>query len=513
LPSIFAGGGRNTVARPSDINEQECADGENFDLRLGDSAFRPRKPFDKIATATNSGPIRGIAQLVRADNTTSTLVQAGDTVFEWDLGTTFTSKATISASSRLRGARDQNFTLGGTVIITDLEKQTEVSTWDGTTFATLVHDLGGSFFAKYAVVTNERVFYANITAGISIPHMVVGSGLLDPGDLTVADRPSSSLSGADPFFLLTLDLKPINGLVSAFGIIAFSTQNGKIYQLSGSSAQDFAVIDLFSGSNASGDEAMVNIGNDVLIGRRSAIDTLRSINTFQDVKTDDVSRWISDEIEPQTEWRIVYESNRQRAFCFPSEGQLVHVLHKPLFDAGGISPWSKWTTKHAIGFNPETVVTILGPDGIPTVYMGDSTGNLYRFDGTGAQDGGSEDITSFRLSPMVKGDPSGTVRELSGYIDYTRPTATLDIDLEVQWLDGDDQTTTTALPAETIGQVYGGGDVFYGGDFHYGAKGTGRQHRQRWDAAGNGHGFQIRSSVTAAQDFSVDEIFFEEAKA
>ncbi len=507
MPSIFAGGGRNTVARPSDINEQECSDGENFDLRLGDSTLRPRKPFDLVATATNAGAIRGIVQLVRKDGTTSTLVQAGDTVYEWDLGTTFTSRATISSSSRLRGV---TFSLGGYVLITDLEKQTPVSTWDGTTFATLPHDLGGSFYAKYAVITNERAFYANVTAGIDVPHMVVGSGLLSPGNLTVADRPSSSLSGADPFFLLTLDLKPINGLVSAFGLVVFSTREGKIYQLSGTSARDFAVLDLFQGSNASGDEAMVNIGNDVLIGRRSAIDSLKSINTFQDVQTDDISRWISNEIEENTEWTIVYESTRQRAFCFPSGEQFVHVLHKPLLDAGGISPWSKWTTKHALGFKPETAVAILN-EGISTVYMGDSTGNIYRIDGIGSQDGGTEDISMFRLSSVVKS--AEPITEIKGYVDYQRPTATMDFGIEVQWNGAavSDQSRTISLPAETIGEVYGG-EVYYGGTFGYGAARTERSHRQWFKAAGSGNSVQIRSSATAAQDFAIDEIFFEEAR-
>jgi len=509
MASLLFGGGRNTVARPSDVNPQECTDGENFDLQVGDSSFRPRKPFDLVATATNGSPIRGFAQLVRPNGLTSTLIQAGDTMYEWDLGSTFTSRGTVSASSRLRGGLDQNFNPNSTVIITDLEKQTVVSTWDGTTFQALNHDLGGNFYAKYAVVAKERVFYANVKAGIDIPHMIVGSGLLDPADLTVNDRPSSFLSAADPFYLVGLDLKPINGLTEAFGRLVFSTKFGRILELIGNNAQDFTVENLFFGSNAYGDEAMTNIGNDVLIGRQGALDSLRSIETFADVKTDDVSLWIADEISNSTEWTIVYDRGTQKAFCFPKGERLVHVLHKPILDEGRFSPWSKWTTDHALGFNPQTAFTIIGPEGLPAVYMGDENGNIYRIDGSGSQDAGANDIVTWRESALLKVIDEPT-DDINGWVDYVRPESDLTLTLTHKYAGRtvDNQEQTLTLPAELIGEVYAG-TAYYGGTFYYGAENTGRLHRQWFQPAGDGSAAQIRTSVTDSQDFRIDEILYE----
>ena len=77
-------GGRNRRSRTIDIDHSECAEGKNFDIDLEFAGLRPRRPFDLIATATNAGSINGYAQLIKQDGSLSTLIQAGDTVYEWD---------------------------------------------------------------------------------------------------------------------------------------------------------------------------------------------------------------------------------------------------------------------------------------------------------------------------------------------------------------------------------------------------------------------------------------------
>ena len=114
------GGGVVTVASEDEIKERECASGQNILMQLDMSHYKPRKPFQKMGTATNGANIMGYAQLVKQDNTSSTLIQAGDTVYEWDGAGTFTSRGTVDAGAKLRGPLSANWTLEDKVLITDL---------------------------------------------------------------------------------------------------------------------------------------------------------------------------------------------------------------------------------------------------------------------------------------------------------------------------------------------------------------------------------------------------------
>ena len=92
------------------------------------------------------------------------LVQAGDTVYEWD-GTTFASKGTVNALSRLRGHTWHNWQLDpAVVLITDIELQDVVMQWDGTTLSDVAFtDENGAsytpFKAKYCLIQDERAAY------------------------------------------------------------------------------------------------------------------------------------------------------------------------------------------------------------------------------------------------------------------------------------------------------------------------------------------------------------------
>lgn len=502
--SILFGGGRNTQARSADIHPQECTDGENFDLVQFDSAFKVRKPFDLKGTAPNAAEIRGFAQLVKADGTVSTLVQAGTVVYEWDFGSTFTSRGTVAAGSRLRGSA--NFALKDQVIITDLNKADVVKIWDGATFRDMPHNLGGGFYAKYCVVDHERAIFANVKSGIDTPHVLLGSKGGDNEMLTVTDRPSSALSNDDPWFIPVANFRPINGLVPGIGTdasLVLSAENGRIHKLTGTSAQDFAILPFFVSSAAAGDEALVNTRNDVVYGRPGAIESLTGVQQFGDVKTDDLSRWI--DVKDVASWRIIYEPLNQRLLCFPKDGSSVHVLHKEILNAP-VSPWSEWTTTHALAFQPSTVFNLRTPDGIERVFMGDTSGNIYQIDGDGTQDGGTATVSAFRISQLTKS--RGDISNITGYVDYIKnhEAHTIDLQFRFSGITQSDQDETIAVPALTTSAVYGTTSV-YGTTGTYGAAFKKRPGRQGFSVSGSSNGLQVKSTLSGTAE--LDEIWYE----
>src|SRR4030067_3214580 len=119
--------------------DQECIEGYNFEFGPPDTHFRPRKPFDKLGTATNALSINGFIQLIKSDDTETTLIQAGDTIYQCDGTTDFTSRGTVNLNSRLRGT---TWNLGGDAGITDLARATVIKKLDGTTFSHLTTGLG-----------------------------------------------------------------------------------------------------------------------------------------------------------------------------------------------------------------------------------------------------------------------------------------------------------------------------------------------------------------------------------
>jgi len=455
---LLFGAGRNTQARTEDVADTECADGENFDVTLSDAGFQPRLAFDKVATATNTGSIRGYAQLTKQDGTLSTLIQAGSTVYEWD-GTSggFTSVGSCNANSRLRGPESANFTLSDVVIITDLQKQTVVKTWDGTNFSTMTTGLGADFFAKYCLVQNERAIFGNVKSGTDTPHLIAASEVEDNTNLSLSSKPASGATAADPWYLPVQDLKPINGLFDAFGVLGISTEKGRLWKLSGQDKTDFAIQSLYRGSAAAGDEAVSNAGNDVIYGRVGVIESLAATESFGDVQTDDLSRWIKPEVEDITDWTVVYDQRLQKIYCFPDGVGEVHVLNKNLLGSG-LSPWTKYTTNDPLDFQPVTAWCMKHPtSGIDFVYMGDSTGNIYQMEGSGGQDGGTANISAWRRSRLFKSSLDG-VSNVTGFVDYLKNTAAHDLILtfEHQGTNILDQSVTVSIPALTTGAVYGG---------------------------------------------------------
>lgn len=516
---IRFGGGVHSRASEDEINPRECADGQNFQLDQEDTFFKPRDPFDLEGTTPNGAEIRGLGQLETSDGTISTLVQAGDTVYEWD-GVSFTFVATVSTSANLRGTLGQNWQLDDVLLITDMNLVEPVKQWDGTTFQDIVHNLTGTFLAKYCFVSNERAFFGNIISnGVAVPHMLVGSKRSDYLTLSISDRPSSSLSEEDPFFLLTPDLRPINGLVEAFQQIVISSLRGSIWILTGGSAKDFAIDDLYPRSGAVADESMAYVGNDILYGRQGRIESVLATQKFADVQADDITVPIKDKVNAFKAWRTIYNSRLQRVYFFPDAENEVWVYHKDI--AGdrpetirisgspkNLSAWSKWVTQHQSNFTPTAVMNFFDPvDGLEYVWMGDSLGNLYKLEGTKNQgDANSAEIATERLSALYRMPADTQAFDIEGWINYRKDrAATVTMTFEYAGRNVFNEAVTITIPAVTNRPTYGG-TTYYGGSDFYGAPFAERITRQEFGPAGRGDLFQVRLRIESSETFEIQEV-------
>jgi hypothetical protein len=505
------GGGINSSASEDEIQDTECSFGQNFTLDVQNREFRPRKPFELVATATNEGPIRGFAQLLKRDGSTSTLVQAGTKVYEWDgtpTGFTDTS-VTVSATARLRGHLWHNYTLDEVVLITDLSLEENVMQWDGTTLADVTFTGASNFKARYCFVDQERAFYANIFENATaVPHMIVASEIEDYNTVSVVTRPDGSLNEADPIYLLTPDLRPVNALVNAFGKIVLSSREGSIFMVSGSSAKDYSVDSLYPRSFASGLESMAFIGNDIAYGRPGRIESLLSTDRFGNVETDDLSLEISNLIENEKEWQVVYNGRLDRAYFFPSETNRIWVLHKSLIDSD-VSPWSLWTTQSGVSLSPSAAMSFLDPQtGLEHVWFGDTDGNIYRLDGVASGlDAGIATINCTRTSKLLPMNLDTEATYVEGYIKYRRQAAA-SVGMNFLW--GGQSLSTSSVVVDIPapgGRVTYGGDFYYADGNYYGSTFSARIVRQKFGGSGRGTDLQIETSVDSGADFAINEIF------
>jgi len=507
------GGGLHTRAGEDTIDETECVAGENFRLDLENNDFRRREAFDLVGMAPNGGRINGFAQLIKADGTKSTLVQSGTKVYEWD-GTEngFTDTGvTVNASARLRGNPfTQYWALDDLVIITDLGLVEGVKTWDGTTLSNMTHNLGGTFIAKYGFVSNERAFFANVISNsTATPHMIVGSTRSDNEVLSVSDRPSSALSAEDPFFLLSPDLKPINGLVEAFGFTTFSTEDGSIFNLSGGDATDFAIGELYPGSAASGDESMAFVGDDIWYGRRGRIESLRATNAYGDVEPYDPSVPIQDQIVGKSGWVVLFNSQLQRVYVMHDDQGELYAYYKPMRESGK-SGWIKYTTNHSSGFNWTAQMPMLSPaqtDDSEGVYFGDATGNIYLLEGSGtAGDGGTADITASRTSKLYSMPLDAGSYQIEGWLKYHKSEAAT---VDITFLHSGEQVFDAPISidiAAPSGAAHFGGTNYFGGEVFFGVLGEDRVTREVFAAPSGSNEIQIKTEISGTSTFRINDV-------
>lgn len=512
--TIKFGGGLHTRASEDEIDPREAAGGRNFLLDLQNRELRRRPPFDFIAKVPNASEIRGGATRIAADGTVETLFQAGGTVYKWDGATGFSNVGSVNANAKLRGHwAAHNWTLDNKVLITDLAGVETVKEWDGvnlttTAFTNQVSGSFGAFGARYLSVSNERAIFSNITDnGVPFPHMIVGSERGNHNKISVAQRPSSSLGAADPFFLLTPDLRPINGHVEAFGTTILSTERGRLFNLSGQDAKDFNFGEFYAGSAASGNESVVYIGNDVVYGRQGRVESVTDTNRFGDSEADDITAAISDQIEAYTGWRIVYNARLNRVYMFPEGVSEVWVFNTAM-RGGQISPWMRWTTAHPLAFRPTFVMSMLDPaDGLEYVFMGDASGNLFRMEGGGlGGDGGFADISMEWLTRLFSAPLNAEAFDIEGYIKYRRDmAATLTMRFEYAGKTVFNEAITLALLAAT-GTSYFGSNVHFGSNHHFGIPFRGRLVRQSFRPPGQASDLQLRIQIDGASSAGINEI-------
>lgn len=587
MPSLFFGGGLNEQD-DFHVNEQECIEGQNFVLDSQAKTFNPRPPSDLKTTAVNEGAVTGILQLVKRDNTETTLVVAGDTIYTYASPTsTSTVRAPITTGSRLR---DVYWSLDDFLVVTDLDLNEKISKWDGTTYSRLgtniptgsptaitgqitrsasvatvtqsghgysnedliivagadqteyngefeisavttdsfqytvtgtpatpatgsiTFDLGQSVKAKYAVVHLGRVWLFNVDIeGTAFPHVVLVSKFEDPTDYDSGTRNlAGGLTASDPFFMHSPDLKPINGVAKFFDRIVISTENGRLFRLTGADSTDFDWKEFYPGSSALPGESLVNIGNDVAYIRQGGnIDLLGATEQFGDVSADDISRFIPTQASGITSAISVYDQQNQRVLFFT--GDQILVFDKDAFlRNGGLSPWSVWKTLLTGGYTSSAARYLQSPGASTfSVYWGDASGNVYDLNGTGTTgDGGSTNINTFRKTKLITELPSIDKR-LIGRVFYKRRTA-LTLDMEFDWAEEYNKFTCEVPLKATFDstesfEFWGG---FYWGGGHWGGEfqTTKQISTVGFSAIGRGPGFFLKLATTTTGDFLVSQI-------
>lgn len=515
------GGGLNEQLQP-DINEAYSGS-YNFLLRKDTNALIPRPPFDLKGTATNAGDIRGLMQLVKRDGTETTLVQAANAVYLWDGASSFTSKGSPVSTSQLR---DIYWPLDDYLVITDLQKLTPVSQWDGTTFSTLTTGLGTTLYAKYGIVHNGRVWLFNVKTSTDTPHLMVASAFENPKSYDTTQRAFTGTfaTGLEAFYMLTPDLRAINGVAKTLaGDLIISTEEGGLFKLSGTDADTYKFDNFYPGSNAIGSESIVSIGNDIVYMKRGGgIDSLVATQNYGDVAADDLSRWIPTTVSGLTDCISIYDQKDQKVLFFVSNKVL--VLFKDILYGGALvgqkgerarlSPWSVYKTLESSGFNTSAAKYMRMPGTADyTVYFGDSTGRIFDFNGTGVSgDAGSSEIQLVRKSRLVTQDDGiNFIRHITrGTVQYRRlneVSFNVGLDWADEYVESIASLTLKGPPAGDTG-AYWGGEVYWGGSFYWnqGFEFADKISNQNFSTVGRGPGCFITCSSLTSKTYQVDTV-------
>ncbi|MGI9316751.1 MAG: phage head spike fiber domain-containing protein [bacterium] len=424
---------------------------------------------------------------------------------------TFTDVGNVDADSEFHHVA---WDLDERIVIVDRIKENVVLDWDGTTLTTYVHAIGGvtSFYAKYGIVQNGRLVFANITTDATAnPHMLVFSEFenYDNLDTTTRAGDSSFTTGNEPFYILTPDLEPINGLVRFHRSTIISTEGGQLFELVGDDSTNYRFEPFYGGSGAVDADSFVNVGNDVFYMREGGnIESLRSTDTYGDVETDDLSLPIKETTKDLTSIRAVYDQSNQKVLFWTDSSVL--VLFKNLINSDK-SPWSIYKTAHASGFSTKAAVYMELPDSATkTILFGDSLGNIYDLNGEGLLgDGGTEDILTIRKMPLQEFDYENF---LEGRVFYRR-RGECELSLTFEW--GDEKNTTNlVIPLRgKIGasnmNYFGGGltPIYFGGGEYFGeGDPVGNPVSGGFSAIGKGSSVFATLQVDTVETFEIDYI-------
>lgn len=460
MPKLTFGGGLN---EQDDINiaADECISGQNFLLSKAQRSYRPRQPFDKKGTAPNAGDVRGIMQLSKKDGSMTTLVQAGAIVYGVDSSFVFTNMGACTATSKLRG---NTWALDEVMVITDLQKQTVVKQWDGATYSTLVHGIGGvtNLYAKYAVEFNGRMLYLNITTDTTnLPHLIYATAFqtYKSFDTTKRSGDATFTTGNEAFYITTPDLKEINGVAVFYKTLIISTVDGRLFRLTGDDSKTYNFEEFYPGSAAIGDEAIVNTGNDVMFVRRGGhIDFLTATQSYGDVSVADASKWIPTSTASISSCISVYDRTTQRVYFFiPNK---ILVFDKEIYYTGEFSPWSAYTTNMPSNLTCNAAVFLKAPsDGSYTLYFGDNVGNIYDLNGVGTGDAGTYPINTSRKTRLISDEELDELRNRFVARCVYRRRGSMTMQCDIEWED-EGVVTTATIPLKD--PLVTAGTVFYG---------------------------------------------------
>lgn len=501
------GGGINEINDIA-ISKEEAIEGQNFELGLGNTKFRPRAPFDLLDTTPNAGLIHGIHQLLKRDDTKTTLVASGAIMYSWT-GSVFNNEGAIDADSEFFHI---HWKLDQTILIVDRIKENAVLEWDGTTLSNLTHGIVGvtNLYAKYGVVANGRMMLANITTdGTENPHMLLVSAFEDRElyDTTKRSGDGTFTTGNEAFYILTPDFRAINGLIFFKRSVIISTENGQLFELVGDDSTNYRWERFYSGSAAVGNNSFVNAGNDVYYIRQGgAIESLRSTATYGDVGTDDISLQVRDTMKNNLGANIVYDQTNRKIFFFL--GGSVIVLFKDLIGTR-ISPFSIYKTTHGSGYPllSGAAYMELPASTAKTVMFGDGTGNIYDMNGVNLEgDGGTHAIVTTRKMPLLDFDYSSV---LSGRVFY-RKIKQVDLNITFEW--GDEASSTAVIiplkarEGTSVVNYFSDSKYFNNTEYFNEFDADGIPASQGFSAIGKGSTVFITMSVTSDNMFEVDFI-------
>lgn len=506
------GGGINQLSDEL-VNPEECIDGENFALDVESLQFTPRPAFDLKGTATNGRNVDGIMQLVKRDDSETTLVKAGTIIYKWNGSTTWTPVATVATNTLPRG---HYWSLDDVLIITDINKSTVVKQWNGSSLTTMTHAAPGvtNLYAKYGVVWQGRNWLFNIkTDSTDLPHVILASEYENYDAFDTTKTPTSTTLGAGvAFYLTTPDLKAINGVASFYDTLVVSTKEGRLFRITGTDALDYAVEEFYAGSSATGDELIQNIGNDVLYVRKGGkIERLLSTQNYGDAAADEVSRKIPDEVNGITSGIAVYDQLHQRACFFVNNSIL--ILDKHIMETKDVSPWMKWTTQMASNLDVDAALYMKRPGTQNySVYFGGPQGQVYDMNGTGTGDAGTTLVRTYRKTKLISELPSYD-ENVMGRITYRR-TGSCTLEMTWEWTD-EYSDSTNAVPLKdqitlagtnfwnsTANPTYWGGSTYWntGGIF------TPRVSTAGFSAIGKGPSFFLTLTLNTTVSFEILKI-------
>ena len=380
---------------------------------------------------------------------------------------------------------------------------------------TITADGEVTLYAKYGIIHNGRQWLFNVTTDSDDnEHLMVASAFedIESYDTTVRAEDGTT-SGNEAFYILTPDLKAVNGVTTFNKQLIISTVDGQLFRLTGNDATNYRWSEYYSGSGAVGTESMVNFGNDVALMREGGrIDTLRATDASGDVSVDDISRWIPVSTRGLSESISIYDNDYQKVYFFV--GGKVLVLFKEYLYGSDKSPWSIYRTDLGFNFNVTAVRRVRKPNlTTHTVYLGGTAGQIYDLNGTVDGDDNTDRIQVIRKSNLIE-DLDTKMATLMGSVQYRR-VGECDINFTCYWSE-EYNTTKSVLqlkgrgPTDTVSNYYGS-EKFYGGDAYYngGFQFEGSPTTQRFSPAGRGPAFFFEISTYSRFKFQIDHITLE----